>query len=75
VNVLRHVFSHYFGADLPPRENALYFSTLERPYQIVPLGPDYRVIDRSPRRAAAGAATAGRVAARSDSARVGAAPR
>jgi hypothetical protein len=35
VNVLRNVFVHYFGADLAPRDNTLYFTPGEQEYELV----------------------------------------
>ena len=34
VSVMRLVLRHYFGADLPPMEDASYWSTEERPFEL-----------------------------------------
>jgi hypothetical protein len=42
VNVLRHVFSYYFDADLPPLPNTMFYS-FQLPYAMTELDDDFRV--------------------------------
>lgn len=42
VNVLRYVFSYYFGADLPPIADELYFSHWGTPYRLIRVDNDFR---------------------------------
>jgi hypothetical protein len=42
VNVLRHVFSYYFDADLPPVPNTMFYS-YQLPYAMTKLDDDFRV--------------------------------
>ncbi|HEX7980252.1 MAG TPA: hypothetical protein VF461_16700 [Gemmatimonadaceae bacterium] len=42
VNVLRYVFSYYFGADLPPLPNTMFYS-YQLPYAMTELDDDFRV--------------------------------
>lgn len=42
VNVLRYVFAEYFGADLPPVPDAMYYAYW-RPYDMRAVDPDFRV--------------------------------
>jgi hypothetical protein len=42
VNVLRHVFSYYFDADLPPVPNTMFYS-YDLPYAMTKLDDDFRV--------------------------------
>jgi hypothetical protein len=37
VNALRLMLRYYFGADLPPREDASYWATQSPPFEFVPL--------------------------------------
>jgi hypothetical protein len=39
--VLRYVFGYYYGADLPPLPNTMYYSHWKRPYRLTPLGDDF----------------------------------
>lgn len=43
VNVLRHVFSYYLGADLPPLPDSAFFSYLQLPYHFFPVDADFRI--------------------------------
>ena len=43
VNVLRHVFSYYFDADLPPAPNTMFYS-YQLPYAMTELDDDFRVV-------------------------------
>lgn len=45
VNVLRHVFSYYFDADLPPVPNTMFYS-YQLPYAMTELGDDFRVVPK-----------------------------
>jgi hypothetical protein len=47
VNVLRHVFSYYFDADLPPLPNTMYYS-YQLPYAMTELDDDFRVARPKP---------------------------
>jgi hypothetical protein len=49
VNVLRHVFSYYFDADLPPLPNTMYYS-YQLPYRMTELDDDFRVARPKPAR-------------------------
>lgn len=44
VNVLRYVFGYYFGADLPPLPNTMYYSHWHYPYRLTEVAPDFHVI-------------------------------
>jgi hypothetical protein len=41
VNVLRYVFGYYYGAELPPLPNTMYYSHWKRPYRLTPLDDDF----------------------------------
>ena len=41
VNILRHVFSYYYGADLPPLPNTMFYSHWKFPYRLTQLNPDF----------------------------------
>lgn len=41
VNVLRYVFSYYYGAELPPIPNTMYYSHWKYPYRLTQLNPDF----------------------------------
>jgi hypothetical protein len=62
VNVLRHVFSYYFDADLPPLPNTMFYS-YQLPYAMTELDDDFRAAARDQvrpsigRRSSSGAAT------------------
>src|SRR5439155_4661349 len=43
VNVLRYVFGYYFGADLPPLPNTMFFSHWRVPYRLTELTDDFHV--------------------------------
>jgi len=45
VNVLRHVFSYYFDADLPPVPNTMFYS-YQLPYAMTKLDDDFRVVPK-----------------------------
>lgn len=41
VNVLRYVFAYYYGADLPPLPNTMYYSHWKFPYRLTQLTPEF----------------------------------
>jgi hypothetical protein len=48
VNVLRYVFGYYFGADLPPVPDKMYFSHWQVPYRLREVGSDFHFVDEAP---------------------------
>ena len=49
VNVLRYVFSSYFGADLPPLPNTMYFSPWQRSYRLTEVDAHFRSVRAPPK--------------------------
>ena len=47
VNVLRYVFAYYFGADLPPLPNTMFFSSWRSPYSMTRVTDDFRLEART----------------------------
>jgi hypothetical protein len=43
VNVLRYVLDFYFGTDLQPLPDTMYFASWQLPYHMVEVGEDFRV--------------------------------